>query len=541
MANTHPSNVLSAFESLPPEIMNQVLRELLGAPNLPKGVLDRSKKWPLKLRYVPGFATSMLRTNKGLNAISKSYLDLSNKWIVFDIDNIHLLLPWANITVPLLTVDPDADYAIPEGIMRVRVTLCAYGSRAMNVSSHIPASVPERQLALVQLEHFEKFLEQIRIMELVNGVRVMPGEEFPDANDAQITATQGFHGLNIRVQVNPDYAPHLMKPLLERFRMFHGPLNEVSIVGSSEPQQARSIETSIALPRSDGELTMDEVLMHVVKMIKVANNFAYDGLSMEALETYILIRQMPYQSAISDRTPWSGWRTINWSRNAFELLLVSTATFNSLLEHMEPIFITEYRNADAALYNQRVYDMAALMNHSLVTDEMEGWILLLIGLDFIFRTKVAGLSEDNPYNIALIRRGMLFIDMTVGYFEHLPDRDTIFFRTALQMCVTLRACDIESDKQLLIDAVHNCAAMFGDLVRKEGRIVKWRVHKSMIPQELIDRGILNHMTNCKVLPPDSMHSLLLVNAYDVEDEEENEDEENKENKEDEEYGDWYFI
>jgi hypothetical protein len=88
-------------------------------------------------------------------------------------------------------------------------------------------------------------------MEFSSGVRVMPGQQFDsqlrdDAGDfVPSTAAKGQHGLTLRVVVNsPTFPLVRMNRLLEQFRMFHGPLNEVSIIGCAELARARSIETS---------------------------------------------------------------------------------------------------------------------------------------------------------------------------------------------------------------------------------------------------------------------------------------------------------
>lgn len=114
-----------------------------------------------------------------------------------------------------------------------------------NISFQILCSV---QSVLVELKHDEFFLHQLRAMELANNVRSMPGQQYRSAYALLKQAKKGFNGLTIRVDVDPDFPAHLLKPVLELLRMFHGPLNELSILGSPDAEQAQKKRraTSIA-------------------------------------------------------------------------------------------------------------------------------------------------------------------------------------------------------------------------------------------------------------------------------------------------------
>jgi hypothetical protein len=117
------------LETLPAEIMNNVLSRLLGSTDIPtpEAVETPSPKipWPFQIKKQPSFHTGILATKKAMHIISKTYLDdpVHNKWVVFDMDNVFLLLPWIRALVPFTLVDPAAGQAIPDGVLRVRVQM----------------------------------------------------------------------------------------------------------------------------------------------------------------------------------------------------------------------------------------------------------------------------------------------------------------------------------------------------------------------------------------------------------------------------------
>ncbi|KAJ4377203.1 hypothetical protein N0V83_000026 [Neocucurbitaria cava] len=527
---------LSAFESLPAEIMNQVLGELLQ----PTGSNIREEYKPeaersLQFVHKTALDTGLLRANKRLYAMSKSYLDMTNKWIIFDIDKVYLLLHWANLTVPMVKVDPEANYALPQGIMTVHMKLCARNSRRKYLKRLHPASLPESQLLLVPLEHFKHFLCQVRVMELSTGVRIMPGQRFEgphyDETWNELTAAVGFHGLNIRVYVDPDsgYPAHKMKPLLEYFRMFHGPLNEVTIVGADDAQQARSIEASISVPRGDDMLTMHEVLVNVVRLVPVASRFAQNGHPELALMTNRNIQSLIHLSQQGDETPWTGWESKDWRERNLERLLICTTAFNLFIKNLSDLGhrIATYPPNQPLIIWGHFSDMIILLECGHLSIEMEGWFHLLVGLHIMFSARVIDAPEVGLERVELIRTGLEHIDDTIGTFEHLPEDDTFLFREALNMCTRLRAVDDANsvDETELIQVADNYAKEFGNLVRKEDRTVKWCVHESYISDGLRKFGIMQFMTNCSHLEPEVKERYLFIIAFDV----------------DVEGGDYYFI
>ncbi|KAF1847864.1 uncharacterized protein K460DRAFT_426717 [Cucurbitaria berberidis CBS 394.84] len=510
--SNHNMNNPTEFENLPPELMNAVLEELLGTSDNPGPRLRHRPDIPelstLERRFT--METAILRTNKQIHAMAKAYLDLANKWIVFDMDDVHLVLPWACILIPMTIIDPEANYAVPEGIMRVRVKLCLNGERIIRPS---PASQPKRQLVLIKLEHFVAFLAQIRMAELINSVRVMPRAFFIGDNQGLYNAMKGFNGLKIRVHVDPNYPHHWMQALLDCFDMFHGPLNEVSIIGSFDAQQARRIETSIALPRNVAEPTMYEIYIHIAHRIKLANHFADQGQLVSAIRLYDRVRNMTNASN-TDRTPWSGWSTKDWSQFPFEALLITVATLNALIISIGTQENLEYAHMHVALHHSLVQQISLLLDFDDLGREMEGWILLLSGLHYILHARVVGTAYNGPERLLLVRIGMNLLEDTIGTFEHLPERDNVGFRAATYMCTRLRVLDFNPDKTLLFSAITRASIFFANRFEQYSRPVRWCVHQSLIPQALVNRGIVEHMQNCSRLTEEQKNQLLLVKVFE---------------------------
>lgn len=197
----------------------------------------------------PEINTAILRTNKKIYSNSKSYLDTENKWVVFDIYGAYILLPWVYALVPITMIDSrDHDAKIPRSVMQVRVKI--YPTYLSHLAYRQAESRgPVRGFVLVRLEDFEMFLLFLRQVDLCDSLRVVPGDIFNSRGSQATTAMVGFHGSNIRVPCEYDYPADQTQKLLEKFRMFHGPLNEITIIGAPDSARALNIEASITVPR----------------------------------------------------------------------------------------------------------------------------------------------------------------------------------------------------------------------------------------------------------------------------------------------------
>jgi hypothetical protein len=562
----------SDFHGLAQELLNNVLERLVGPDRpdptprvLPKMTVN-SYTW--RIRNKPTFDTAILAANNYLHTVSKSCLDITNKWIIFDIDNIHLLLPWIFPDVSVTLIDPEADYAIPEGILQARVKQRLSNSvHATWLQSRFGTSQPRRQIVLVQLHHFETFLQCLRVSEFTDGVRVLPGQVFDgppydkitfhkavdaDGRDCYIitddrewpaiTANAGFHGLSIRVIVNPTYPEQRTKRLLELFRIFHGSLNEVTIIGSSDPLQARSIEASITAPRDAANTSFHEAILHVVKLTRKAGEYASDGswlcafvVNTEACEGII-----PNHRTF-DKTPWTGkiefsGPQADFSQRRFETMLLVICQLNEYFYSIPgDQRLCGYRTHNEAIRQRK--ELIRLLDLPTVSPEFRAFAMLLVALHLFFDVRVVSdtdtivpenyvnldnaaraeatqqLMDNIPECWDVVRTGMDIVENTEGLFEHLPTGDHILFFFAHNMVNDLRKTDVLTNKSTMAGIIDNWRKQLVTIITRQPRPFKWMVHESLIPSALVVRGVLNYMTDCSLMTADDKKKSLLVNVF----------------------------
>ncbi|PSN74319.1 hypothetical protein BS50DRAFT_642582 [Corynespora cassiicola Philippines] len=155
-----------------------------------------------------GMTMSLLRLNKNIYSMAKNFLDNEHDWIVFGVDFQHYILSWIQHLVLLLVIfdrDESKFMKVPEGI--------------------------------------------IERVDLSDTLQV-----------ANCVACKGVHRLNVLIHVQPDQRPEFIKPLLSLFKMLHGPLHALSIIGFEDTDYTRVLEESIAQPRSSDQVTLWEVV-----------------------------------------------------------------------------------------------------------------------------------------------------------------------------------------------------------------------------------------------------------------------------------------
>ncbi|KAF2826608.1 hypothetical protein CC86DRAFT_381731 [Ophiobolus disseminans] len=305
----------SPFEDLPTETKMMIAEKLLRPPTSLTGPRFYARKaWAFSHQNRPAIETAIRRLNKNMSSIGQDVLNSGNKWIVFDVDCGHLLLPWVCIPIPYIVVDHIDAIRIPIGIMRVKVELYLSKGRHHEYSTdHWKTSRPYRQLFVVEMEHFEAFLKQLRIMEFVNGVRVAPGTVFQPG----LLASVGRYGLRFRVDVHGGIPAHKMRKLLELFCQFHGPLNEVCIQCSDDSNQARDIERSIPAPRGTTNDTAMEILIHLLRLKKLSDACACSDRGR--LACYLNEQAASMLENVSKWDMSSGWEIAEDSNDLFLL------------------------------------------------------------------------------------------------------------------------------------------------------------------------------------------------------------------------------
>jgi hypothetical protein len=177
------------------------------------------RPWPYHYQNKPVLDTAMLQVNKSTSSMAKAVLRSRNKWVFFDIECSHLLLPWACFAVRVIVVDTEDTDGLPLGIMTVKVRLYLNWSRnQQRTDSSWPRGTPQRQIFLVEMEHLEVFPQQLRMMKLTNGIRVMPSAFIqPTTSPLRplVQAEIGWHGLQMRTDVHGGIPDTNMAKLLE--------------------------------------------------------------------------------------------------------------------------------------------------------------------------------------------------------------------------------------------------------------------------------------------------------------------------------------
>jgi hypothetical protein len=94
------------------------------------------------------------------------------------------------------------------------------------------------------------FVHKLRIVDLVHGVREMPGSHTLSAEHGHIWhfILRKGQGLNVLVYVSPEYLEQLMHKPLSEFHVLRAPLNEVTIVGFNNSKFTQDIESSTNAP-----------------------------------------------------------------------------------------------------------------------------------------------------------------------------------------------------------------------------------------------------------------------------------------------------
>ncbi|KAG9193264.1 hypothetical protein G6011_03299 [Alternaria panax] len=166
-------------------------------------------------------------------------------------DCANLFIARVALSTGMIIVDPESAQALPYGMMHVQVELYMDAPMySIALNSCWPTTLPKPQVLLVPVSNLRSFLDDFRKLELSHAVRVMPGKTFEDrpSHQKRIEAI-GVYGLSIRIHVNPNYVAKFISASLEEFRRLHGPLNEVSIIGAPDEQQAHRIEASVTARR----------------------------------------------------------------------------------------------------------------------------------------------------------------------------------------------------------------------------------------------------------------------------------------------------
>ena len=87
------------------------------------------------------------------------------------------------------------------------------------------------------------------------------------------------------------------------------------------------------------------------------------------------------------------------------------------------------------------------------------------------------------------------------------------FRKTIVVCKRFVILLYGGNTALLFKAISTWAKKFAVIVR-EHRPIRWADHQSYILSELAIRGVLEHMTDCKLMTEAECDKVLVVNVFD---------------------------
>ncbi|KAH7550902.1 hypothetical protein BM1_10275 [Bipolaris maydis] len=502
------------LDNLPKEICYQIMEELLTLRNT-GGMITKlpRTKCPLKHRFKPAIQTQVLRVNRNLYTIGRDVLDHSNKWVIIDMDCAYLLIQWASAFLKMIIVDIDSAQHLPPGMMHIRIKLFVKTSIcARSYRRFWPMSMHERQIMLIPASQLSSLVSALRIVELAHVLRRLPGELYRNRiTDKEYRVHTEQHGLSICINVNPDYPTSLIRTSLDHFGTLHGPLNEISIIGAPDTQQAQDIEASIPAPRNVAtDSTFSEVLLHIVDIIALASLKPQQRCATCIPMLYEQARAMTLNTCHNDTTPWSGWLTpATVSTSPFELLILCASATNLMVHQLRTRSSLVFSDPDLAVARHMAWDSVALLEQTGVRSQLRAFVYLFNGLHCIFSCKARGQRMPDA---RVLRFGLELLVESRQHVRRLPRGKMFLFSAAYEMCDTVLGLDY-GDR---FDAT--VAAVIEDFARWYGRWlgpVKWRVHESFVPRVLRTKGLLGKMRNVSLLTQEELDRYLIIDTLKV--------------------------
>lgn len=178
--------------------------------------------------------------------------------------------------------------------------------------------------------------------------------------------------MSICININPDYPASLIRASLDHFRILYAPLNEISIVGATDTQQARDIEASIPAPRNVAtDSTFSEVLPHIVDIIHLADVKSQEGFGTCIPMLYEQARAMILNISYNDKTAWSGWMTDAAAPSShFELLILCVSTTNFRVHRLRTRGSFVFSDPDLTIAQHMGQDSVALIEETGVRSQL---------------------------------------------------------------------------------------------------------------------------------------------------------------------------
>jgi hypothetical protein len=202
-----------------------------------------------------------------------------------------------------------------------------------------------------------------------------------------------------------------------------------------------------------------------------------------------------------DDTPWTGSPHADWQTRRFETLMLAIPHLNAAYTNIQTCRQECFPNAPTAIVMYPPSECGAIAQFNNMAPEFLGWIMLLSGLHLVFNTIFTADEDDETQNewMIAIRHGMGLIEGTNRRVRgHVAPDDDELFSMASEMCKTFRSKDLDlmDDNIEFFKSLDEFQDDFINYLEEYKRPLKWAIHESLIPNQLVARGVLTHMTDC---------------------------------------------
>jgi hypothetical protein len=261
---------MSVFESLPPEILNNMLSYLLNADEVERAADTRLRGYALDF--------SICRVNQHIYALSKIYFDKVNTWIRFKI-NLPTLSP-TKFDMPIYTAETGED-ALPPPSLSVRMRLpkaLGGGHRGPNTTINV---------IYILARDLDAFMRYVRHFDFCICFRVQPGDEVESrvAKKGRGESMVGIHGVSYKIKAQNGITARKCRSLLERFRILHGPLHDCVILKAPDVAHADSIVASIRDKPGNGQYpNVDEQALLMLRLKLLGDRHYTNGHFRSAMQ-----------------------------------------------------------------------------------------------------------------------------------------------------------------------------------------------------------------------------------------------------------------
>ncbi|USP72870.1 hypothetical protein yc1106_00144 [Curvularia clavata] len=509
------SQSLNRLDLLPTEVSSQIMEELLALHKTDGSMTQlRSRNYLLRYAFNPNIQPQVLRVSKKLHVLGKSVLDQANKWVLVDMDEAYLLTLWASPVLEMIAVDPESAQDLPSGMMHIRIKPYTRASAFTHHRTRIfSKSENPRQIFLLPASQISEFVTALRITELANVPRLLHGAPFKNTHtNEEFRVERGKHGLSVLIHVNEGYPCSVIKSCLEEFRRLHGPLNEISVIGNVDEQQARSIEASIPLPRDVvSEGTFSEVIIHIMDLISMADTKARQGMAACVPKLYEQARCMVVNMHRHDRTPWGGWANGTAPKDpTFDMIVMCASSANLMVHRMITCTDWLFPSAQKIIDRHLSPTFQGLLQQQGVRPQLSAYAWLLNGLSCVLSARV---GPGRHTEVNAIFHGLDLISVSKAFVSQIPSHERRLFDAAYKMHGYISRVGPDPHKKPKID---DYIAVFAKWFSEEIRPLKWRVHESHVPQRLRNKGALSKMQKEELLSNEELDMYLIIDTLVVE-------------------------